>query len=233
MSDPDIAKSEAVRKAGKSVESLSSRRAAANPDPGAPIEAAQFATSPHLVTENGGFDLDALRFDPQDHGAVAERVWTAGSIPIRKPNKQEFFRVKPGETFPMAMVDLRDEGEFYIVSRTMIPTLMQDMKSFMLRLCLNVQGGLFVWPVPTPAADGRQNNWHVQQRDCADRAEGTWIRMVADRAGGGYVVYSSDALPDPVWPMTLTDALKIVANSGRVIADANHPVVKRLRGEMT
>ena len=58
--------------------------------------------------------------------------------------------------------------------------------------------------------------------------------MSADLALGAYRIdVAMGAFPDPVWPSGLTfqDLLKI-AFKGKMIEDLDHPVLRRLRGEI-
>jgi hypothetical protein len=49
---------------------------------------------------------------------------------------------------------------------------------------------------------------------------------------GGYDVWEATGqLPEPEWPQTPFPDLLRVAFRDRYIADANHPVLRRLRGE--
>ncbi|MGB5832080.1 MAG: hypothetical protein WBG92_08825 [Thiohalocapsa sp.] len=56
---------------------------------------------------------------------------------------------------------------------------------------------------------------------------------MANMGLGAYEVFeASGDLPDPTWPeLTFTEILK-VAFKGRYITEIDHPVVRRLRGEL-
>jgi hypothetical protein len=59
------------------------------------------------------------------------------------------------------------------------------------------------------------------------------VRVVANMGLGAYEVYeASGDLPDPSWPeLSFPEILK-VAFKGRYITEVEHPVIRRLRGEV-
>jgi hypothetical protein len=59
-----------------------------------------------------------------------------------------------------------------------------------------------------------------------------WVRVAADLGLGGYQVFKAAAdLPEPVWPDHSFQELLRVAFKERLINRADHPVLRRLRGE--
>jgi hypothetical protein len=83
-----------------------------------------------------------------------------------------------------------------------------------------------------PGADGKFDNWGRSALEAAQEAKGRWVRLTANMATGMYDIYVAPAdLPPPVWPaMTFKELLRL-AFKDKVIADINHPVLRRLRGE--
>ena len=180
-------------------------------------------------------------FDPQklraagDIAAVgAEKILTR--LPVRKPDKHEFFRVNPDPDMRLAcaVLKLKEERDtFYLVAPDIIPQLAEDIRQVDLRLCLNRQGVAFLWPVPMPGPDGRSNSWHDSAREAAALAEASWIRMVASMSEGAYAIYrATGAIPNPEWPeLTLRKVLELGFKDGRLIDSEDHPILKQLRGE--
>lgn len=73
---------------------------------------------PLQTPEQEAWDLDSLRLS-QDFGAElgGQKILTV--VPVRKPNRQEFFRVHPSEEwrFPTALLSLKEErGESYLIA---------------------------------------------------------------------------------------------------------------------
>jgi hypothetical protein len=64
-------------------------------------------------------------------------------------------------------------------------------------------------------------------------AQDRWVRVNANMDAGGYdLMYAEGNLPDPKWPdMTWGDIL-MRAFKGRVIDSLDHPVCRKLRGEI-
>ncbi len=55
--------------------------------------------------------------------------------------------------------------------------------------------------------------------------------MRADMSLGAYRIHKAEGvLPDPEWPDRRFSELLEIAFGGRVIADADHPAIRKLRG---
>ena len=157
------------------------------------------------------------------------------TIPVRKPNKQTFFRIRPGEQwremFPI--IDLKDDREEYIVTRGLVPELATEIVFKQLCLGITRQGTLFFLPLRFPGPDGKDMEWWRSLRELAVRAQTHWIRVIPNRELGAYeCLQASDTLSEPEWPpenLKFWDLIKI-AFKEYLITDLNHPVVQRLRG---
>jgi hypothetical protein len=180
------------------------------------------------------FDPRRLRIDPAvgDHLGVKKALL---NVPVRKPNRQEFFRVRTGTNFRLAIaaIELKDEREFYAVLPGIAAAILGETKPVEIRLCISRTGGVFLWPVPLPAADGRVNPWHRAAREAAELAENNWVRMAANMGAGTYDVFvAPEGLADPEWPeQDFAGLLKLAFGNGRLIETVDHPVIKRLRGQ--
>jgi hypothetical protein len=98
---------------------------------------------------------------------------------------------------------------------------------------LTRQPWLFFWPIKLPGPDGRRDEWSRSALKAADLASRQWVRVVANMGLGAYDVFQATGnLPDPDWPdMPFRDLLHI-AFKDHFIADANHPILRKLRGEV-
>jgi hypothetical protein len=156
------------------------------------------------------------------------------TVPVRKPHKQEFFRVCADETYrqPFAVIDLEADRERYLVTPPIAEALPMEIVSEMLFTAINRQRVVFLWPVPLPRCDGRVIEWHRSAMEHAERAMTEWVKVVANMGLGAYECTPAPIkLPDPEWPdYPFTELLRI-AFRDRVIASFDHPVLKRLRGE--
>jgi hypothetical protein len=178
------------------------------------------------------FDPDSLRITGDVNSVGAEKLLVR--LPVRKPTKQEFFRVRVDAEYrlPCAILEIKEEREFYLVTPEALPVLSEDVRHVELRLCINRQGSPFLWPVPMPGPDGRTNSWHETAREAANHAEKDWLRMVAAIAEGGYSIYRATGdIPDPQWPeKTFQELLELAFNDGKLIDSEDHAVVQQLRG---
>ena len=178
------------------------------------------------------FDPDSLRITGEVNTVGAEKLLVR--LPVRRPTKQEFFRVRVDTEYrlPCAILEIKEEREFYLVTPEALPTLAEDVRHVELRLCQNRQGASFMWPVAMTGPDGRTNSWHESAREAANLAEKSWIRMIAVMAEGGYSIYrSTGTIPDPQWPeKTFQELLQIAFKDGKLIDSEDHPVVQQLNG---
>jgi len=176
---------------------------------------------------------ESLRISQDFAGMVGvERVLT--TVPIRKPNRFDWFRVHPEWVLsPVALIELKDEHETYVLTPEAAASALGEYNLYSLFPTINRQGVVLLWPVRLPGADGRSNRWHEAAHDAALRGRDAWTRMTANMNLGAYDIFRARAeIPDPVWPDTSLDELVEIAFRGQVISDAQHPVLRRLRGEL-
>ena len=135
------------------------------------------------------------------------------------------------------LLELKEERETYL----MIPALYQQLEesertgsyTATLYLCVNRQKVPFIWPVRLPGRDGRILEWHTSARAGAETAMLSWVRVVANRDAGAYDVFKAElAFSEPVWPEHSFAELLKIAFKERVIREADHPVLQRLRGAL-
>lgn len=165
---------------------------------------------------------------------VARKIVT--SIPVGKPGKQQFVRVRSGDQWRTvcAIVRLAGDDRPYIVDPSVAHYVANDMKLVQLRLGIDRQGNLLLWSVPLPPAEGAENSWNQSQRQVADLAEKRWVRMMSNNAVGAYEVFeAAGEIPEPNWPdLTFAEILEIAFGHGHVIDDRDHPALRTLRGEL-
>jgi hypothetical protein len=180
------------------------------------------------------FDPANLRLDPEylKGGGVKKLLTT---IPVRKPNKQDFIRVHPNPDYRLcgvAIVELREDRETYL----MLPAYAQQLEPGTIDYCnlylaINRQRVPFIWPVKLPKPDGREIAWHTSAREGAELAMRQWIRVTPNMSLGAYDLFEAQAkLSDPEWPELPLKALLAIAFKGRIIDGPNHPVMQRLNG---
>ncbi len=155
-------------------------------------------------------------------------------VPVRKPNRQEFFRTNPHIDYrmTMAILEMKEDREIYAVMPNVVAGSPGETRIVELRLCVNRAGSVYLWPVPLPTPDGRENAWHKIAREAAQIAETEWVRMAANMGAGCYDVFiAPPGLSEPRWPEeSFVEMLRIAFGGGRTIDGMDHPVVARLRG---
>jgi hypothetical protein len=134
-----------------------------------------------------------------------------------------------------AVLELKEDRETYLVSPALWP-LLADEKTFSPRLlvtAINRQRVLFLWPIGLPGSDGKIDDWSRSAMDAADEAESQWVRVTSNMSLGAYeVAVASGQVAEPVWPDVPFSELIKLAFRDKMISDWNHPVLKRLRGEV-
>jgi hypothetical protein len=157
------------------------------------------------------------------------------TIPVRRPNPQDFIRVHKEADFRLAVaiIDLKDDRETFLVLPSIARDIPGEYTTVMMYTCINRAGVVFLWPVRLPGTDGRQLEWHRSAAEAAKMAVDSWVRIKANMSLGAYDVFTaSSTIPDPTWPSDLTfEQMLRIAFKGRLVDSLNHPVLKRLRGE--
>ena len=180
-------------------------------------------------------------FDPAKLRLSQSFVETAGvkklltTVPVRKPNPQDFVRVHPEpefrENFPI--IELKDEREEYIVVTDLVPALTDEFVTKTLFTAINRQGTVFFWPVRLPSPDGKNLDWWRSSREAAELAMKSWIRVRANMNLGAYDIFQAESvISDPEWPQLGFWELIKIAFRDHLVDRIDHPVIKRLRGQV-
>lgn len=181
------------------------------------------------------FNPESLRLS-QDFADVGVKKMLT-TVPVRKPNRQEFVRVHPNGLYYLetAVIVLKEDRETYLVKPALVSELSEEIVRMALYTTISRQDVLFLWPIPLPGADGRLNPWHRSAFTAAEitKKKQRWIRVMANMDLHAYEVREAPGkIPDPEWPnLTFEEILKI-AFKDRFIDGMDHPVLRRLRGEV-
>jgi hypothetical protein len=173
------------------------------------------------------FDPVNLRLD-QNFLKMAGAKKLLTTVPVRRPNKQDYIRVHPAEEYrmPVALIEFKEDSEIFMVTPSMAERLVGEWFPAMIYAAINRQGVVFLWPVRLPGDDGKIMDWHRTAHDAANRATTSWVRVVA------YVTIEGPKnIPDPEWPdlLPLRELLRIAFRE-RLVDSLLHPAVKRLQG---
>ncbi len=185
------------------------------------------------ASDNDPFNPLSLRIDPSMGSELGVKKALL-HLSVRKPTRQEYFRAHPSTEYRLniAILELKEDRETYVVVPEIAAAFPGETRAVDLRLCCNRSGTPFLWPVPLPTSDGRENPWHKTSREIATRAETAWVRMAANMGGGYYDVFiAPPGLSEPNWPTDdLPTLLRLAFSGGRLIDNTNHPVLNRLQG---
>ena len=180
-------------------------------------------------------NLEELRVS-QDHLEAVGLKKQLITVPVRKPSKEWFVRVHPDPDYRLetAVVELKDEGEIYLVDKSLWPELACEStfhyKAFF--TAISRPGNVpFLWPVRMPGEDGRLDSWNESATSIATKE---WTRCVSNRYLGAYepqIASASDSWGEPQWPDMPFNELLRLAFKNAFINTVDHPVLRRLRGE--
>jgi len=83
--------------------------------------------------------------------------------------------------------------------------------------------------------DGTQNSYHKSRMELYELAKEKWISISANQELGAYTATEAKSkIPDPIWPSkpaNIGEAIEI-AFKDNVINSPDHPILKKLRGEI-
>lgn len=178
------------------------------------------------------FAPEALRL-PQDFEETAPVKKVLTVVPVRKPGKQEFVRVRPGDEWRIQLALIEDEADrdVYAVAPALAAELAGEWKSAYLFLAVTSAGDPFLWRCWVPQSGGGRQ-WHESALDAVRHAETAWVRVRADQTAGYYKLEEAvGKLSDPTWPEQSFRELLKLAFRDRLIDSLDHPFLKQLRGE--
>ena len=182
------------------------------------------------------FDPAALRITGDMTAALGVKKALL-TVPVRKPDKSWFVRVHADTAFHLetAVIELKEDRETFLVAPTLWHALSTEstFSPRALFTAMNRQGVLFLWPIRLPGADGKVDEWSKSALEAASMARKGWVRTAANMGMGAYDVFqASGEIPDPEFPETPFRELLRVAFKDRFIDTMDHPVLRKLRGEV-
>src|SRR5215472_14724976 len=95
-----------------------------------------------LNTTLNPFDPASLRLDPAYAETIGVRKLLI-TVPVRKPNRQEFVRVHPDPMYrlsPAAIIELKEEREIYLVAPSLAQALPNEFVPAILFTAISRQG---------------------------------------------------------------------------------------------
>ena len=179
------------------------------------------------------FDLDSLRLK-QDFSETLGIQRVLSHVPVRKPNKTNFIRVRSGEDYRMdvGIVEMKEERETFLVTPAMMsePGIYELVVPARLVTYITRQGVLALWPLKLEK-DGKLNPWHESALEAAQLAEKQWVSVRADMSLGAYQIFQATAeLPEPEWPEHTFSELVRLGFKGLIVDAPDHPLIQQLTG---
>lgn len=186
------------------------------------------------LTDGGGFTLDDIRV-PNTEMPVTTKVQARFSV--GRPQNSKYIQVhpNPGYCIDTHVVNAEKEGGYFLPARPLWDALEGEPKFQIRRLVMAItaQGEVSVWPLRLPGDNGRTDPWMESELELAERAKSRWLRIMSSMSISRYVGMEAQGnLPEPAWPdMPFEEMLKNAFRE-RMITSLDHPVLKRLRGEI-
>ncbi len=180
------------------------------------------------------FDPAKLRLS-QDFVSMTGVKKHITTIPVRKPTKQEFIRAHSGADFQLEtmVLELKDDRESYLIAPALHGELVDEAVPKILRVAINLQKVLSVWPIRLPDADGKLDTWNASALEAAKTAEEKWLRMTSNKSLGAYDLFVATGIhSEPEWPDLSLEQILSIAFKGNYIDSLEHIVLRKLRGEI-
>ena len=106
------------------------------------------------------FDPKRLRLSQRfSQGADVKRALV--TVPVRKPNPQEFFRVHPDENWQLetALIEIKVDRELYLVDPEIWPLFPNECKPRILYTTIDRRHVVTLWPVLGFAVRSHRQGW--------------------------------------------------------------------------
>ncbi len=171
----------------------------------------------------------------QNFGQVAGVKKLISTIRISKPKRQQFVRVRQGDEWQISsfFYEDTDTRDLYLVDKKIISELSDEITPRQLFTAITREGDVFVWPVRLNKDQLKPNSWNESALKAALQSMTSWIRILPNRANSSYDIYQATGLiPEPEWPELSFEKILDLAFKDRVIDSTDHPILKKLRGEL-
>lgn len=182
------------------------------------------------------FDLEALRAVP-DLDIDVEKILT--TVPVRRPNKNEFFRVHNDADYVIDGYVLEHESEMdrtmFWVAPNVRAALVEHLRKVRLFTCIDKRSNVFLWPAKLPTVDGSAaaRSWYLSGLRAAEEAKRVWVKITGNRSLGAYnISVARGELGAPQWPDHTFQELIELAFHDKVIDSMGHAVVREINGEI-
>ena len=124
------------------------------------------------------------------------------------------------------------EKVMYLVDPRIAPQQEFDLQIYNLGLGISLQGDAFIW-LMRPENETKANTWNQSMAAAFGMAKLKWVRVVSSKEASCYrTIVAKEDFPEPNWPQRTFEEYLDLAFRDRIISDLEHPVLRRLRGEI-
>ena len=197
-----------------------------------PVQTIQEVTETQNVDESDSdFDLESIRL-PQHYSEQIGVKKLLTTVPVRKPNRTQFFQTHPEYRMDVKLLKYGETDEMYVVKPEVSADVLQLAKPYRLVLVVDRLGTAFIWPLAIPDEE-RPMDWHKSALEADLRAQKAWIRLAANQALGAYDIFeAAGELSEPIWPTESWNKLVEVAFKQKIIDTPEHVIIQKLQGRM-
>jgi hypothetical protein len=167
----------------------------------------------------------------QNFGSLSGVKKKLTTVPVRKPNKTQFVRVRTeGKLDAMLLKYPADSEDLYLIEPDVIQEVGNLANPYRLVQAIDRQDNVFIWPLAIPG-DANPRNWYLSALEAAGNAELEWVRMQANKALQAYDIFAAvKNLGEPEWPELSMNELLEIAFKNKIIDRPDHLVLRQLRG---
>lgn len=154
---------------------------------------------------------------------------TYGKLP---PEKYIRVRPKAEADYPCLLLQAKKPSDQYLVAESLHSVLQEHVRNAFIRMAVDRDGEPYLVSEIAADSGAKLHRWNASWNMALKIAESRWVRVKANLATGTYEVFAAtDDLATPRWPEESIEELVEMAFNGRVISDADHPVVNRVLGK--
>ena len=164
------------------------------------------------------------------------------NVDVDRPPNNVYFRVNPDPDMMLEATVVRDNDGTKKVTYYVTPGVLEDLdmpgrSKLMPRIRKVTIALVTTWPTgdvllwPVPILDDRDIKAWKSSRVAFKLAQTKWVMMIWSAELGDYVVETAEEIThEPVWPKRSFSEILKVGFADKVIDNAEHPYVLRLRG---
>jgi len=118
----------------------------------------------------------------QDYTTLVGGAKQITRVPVGRPDSQLWFHVNPdcAFTIDVALLDLRNERETYIVDPSLAMEVPTEVVTKRLFQYVTRQGDIGIWAIKLPDPEGRIDSYNESAMLAVETAQERWVRLVSN-----------------------------------------------------